>query len=335
MTNLRDPRGRGRHYSGDMNTPTKNSLPFRLNRPAGSVGRGLLLLGAVSFFITGCTPTTQQSRPVSTYGQSKHASPVAAGASAATAAAAGGVAGDGKVDVRLLCLAPSPYTNRHDSLRAGYGILVLLQRAIAEHKLPISVRYYDASEFYEDSDKIARAIGGAKVVILGASTWSQGSAFYLRRFLEKAGSQVLLGVSASAWATAGGAHTGGEMVILSTLRSLMGMGAQVFTLGQKFMVFTTDERLTPRNPGYFSRLDIWYMDQFARTIAATAMATRPGQSAAAWADKLGTSPHYFLKDYPPSDQVLSRYGDLQVRLNLASKPDSAQYRELRAALTGI
>jgi len=33
----------------------------------------------------------------------------------------------------------------------------------------------------------------------------------------------------------------------------MGLGAQAFTLGQKYMVFVTDERLDPPTAGAFAR----------------------------------------------------------------------------------
>ena len=48
------------------------------------------------------------------------------------------------------------------------------------------------------------------------------------------------------------------------------MGAQVFTLGQKLPIFTTEER-EGAPPGHFTLLDCWFMDQFARTIAVAAL----------------------------------------------------------------
>ena len=46
-----------------------------------------------------------------------------------------------------------------------------------------------------------------------------------------------------------------QVVIADTLRTLMGMGAQVFSLGQKSMVFPTGERFEPRTEGEFTILD--------------------------------------------------------------------------------
>jgi hypothetical protein len=116
------------------------------------------------------------------------------------------------------------------------------------------------------------------------------------------------------------------------LRSLMGMGAQTFTLGQKYMVFTTDERLDPPVAGAFSTLDLWYMDQFARTIAVIALAGNDRAAAEKLARQLGTSPYYFMTNYPPGEAVLRRYGPLQQRLNAAADPSSDAYKQLVAKL---
>lgn len=235
------------------------------------------------------------------------------------------------VEVRFICLAPSPYTNRHDSLRAGFGIFLLLRQAIDENNLNISTSYYDGSTFYENSEKIKAVLNGPEVILLGGSTWTQGPTYYVRRFFELGGATDLTGVSASAWATAGGMHTGGELVVSTTLRSLMGMGAKIFTQGQKYMVFTTDERLYPV-AGAFSLLDLWYMDQFARKIAVEALFGNDRTKAQMLSKELGTSPFYFKGNFPPSPKKLSKYIDLQRKLNAAADPNSPEYKELRSML---
>ena len=108
--------------------------------------------------------------------------------------------------------------------------------------------------------------------MLGGATWAQGSNRFMRQFFEETGSEALWGVQATTYTTAGGSHTGGEMVVADTLRSLMGMGASVFTLGQKYMVFTTDERINGPAAGQFALIDVWFMEQFAKAIAVEAMA---------------------------------------------------------------
>jgi hypothetical protein len=72
--------------------------------------------------------------------------------------------------------------------------------------------------------RIAEVLKGPRVIAVGGSTWSQGPSRYVRQFFELAGGQSLGGVSATAWVTAGGAHTGGEEVVSGILRSLMGDG---------------------------------------------------------------------------------------------------------------
>jgi hypothetical protein len=280
----------------------------------------LIALGACT------TPATTGARSAGA------AAPAGNQATPISAAAGAPAPADATVEVRLICLAPSPFTHRHDALRAGFGIYLLLEDVILQQQLPIRTSYYDGSAFYNDRKRIAEVLTGPRVIVVGGSTWSQGPSLYVRQFFELAGGQNLSGVSASAWATAGGAHTGGEEVVSGSLRSLMGMGAQTFTLGQKYMVFTTDERLDPPVTGAFSTLDLWYMDQFARTIAVVALAGNDRAAAEKLARQLGTGPYYFMTNYPPSEAVLRSYVPLQQRLNAAANPSSDAYKQLVAKL---
>lgn len=239
-------------------------------------------------------------------------------------------------EVRLLCFAPSPYTQRHDSLRAGFGIMLSLQQLIQEHKLPLRVTYYDGIPALENRAKAGTLLRGAQVLVVGSATWAQGSSYYLRRYLEFTGAESLLGIPATAWATAGGFHTGGEMVIADTLRSLMGMGAEVFSLGQKYMVFTTDERIEPSTggtPGMFSLLDCWYMEEFAKSIAVVALSGHNHAKAQELAGQLGMKTEYW-RGMPRDEAVLvPRYGELRDKLNAAASSRSEAYRELRKLLS--
>jgi len=229
-------------------------------------------------------------------------------------------------EVRFLCFAPSPYTHRHDALRAGLGIFLALRDVIDENRLPLRATFHDGSAMFDQAESARRLVTGARVLVIGGSTWAQGSSYYLRRFFELVDTQSLAGVSVSAWATAGGAHTGGETLIADTLRSAMGMGAQVFSLGQKYMVFTTDERTAPAE-GHFTPIDGWYMDQFARATAVVALAGGDPGRAAALSAKLGTSPQYW-KVLPKNEAALARFGSMLKRLNAAADPRSDEYREL-------
>ena len=235
-------------------------------------------------------------------------------------------------EVRLLHLAPSPYTNRHDSFRAGCGILLSLQRLIHEHKLALHATYYDAVPALEDAGKAKALVHGARVLVIGASTWAQGSATYPRRFFELVDAEDIAGVSATAWATAGGEHTGGEAVIADTLRSLMGMGAQVFSLGQKYMVFQTGERFGMPE-GDFTLLDCWFMDQFTRHIAVVALAGGDRRKTAALEKELDFTPIYWSR-FPKSEAAIAeRYRELRDQLNRAADPNSESARKLRALLS--
>jgi len=130
--------------------------------------------------------------------------------------------------------------------------------------------------------------------VVGGSTWSQGSAAPLRRLFELGGNVSLQGVRATAFATAGGTHTGGEMVVLDSLRSLMGQGALGFTAGQRLMVFSTDERLE-QQPGQFTHLDRWAMGHYARELLLQAHASPDPAQAKALAGRLGVDLTYYRR----------------------------------------
>jgi hypothetical protein len=224
-------------------------------------------------------------------------------------------------------LAPSPYTQRHDALRAGLGIYLSLRELIDRRRLALRTSFHDGAPVYDRPEAARRLVAGARVLVIGGSAWAQGSSYYLRRFFELVDLEPLAGVSVTAWATAGGAHTGGETVISDIFRTAMGMGAQVFSLGQKCMVFTTDERIDPPE-GEFTPLDGWYMDQFARTIAVTGLAGNDPARAAALARQLGTSPQYWTL-MPKSEAALASYAKLVKRLNAAADHNSEAWSDLR------
>jgi hypothetical protein len=234
------------------------------------------------------------------------------------------------LEVRFLNLAPSPYTQRHDAFRAGCGILLSLQRLVREHKLPLTATFHDAVPSLENPDQAKALVRGARVLVVGGSTWAQGSAYYLRRFFELVDAEDLAGVSATAWTTSGGAHTGGEVVIADTLRTLMGMGAQVFSLGQKSMVFPTGERFDPRAEGEFTILDCWFMEQFAKNIALVALAGNDRAKAAAIEKQLDFSPLYWTKFPKDEATITPRFRELRDQLNAAADAKSEAYKNLRA-----
>jgi hypothetical protein len=220
-------------------------------------------------------------------------------------------------EVRFITVAPSSYTLRYDSVRAGLGIALQLKRLSTEHKLPVRITYHNAVPALTNAADASALLKGAPVIVLGGSTWSQGSSAPMRRLFEIVGSESLWGVCASVWVTSGGSHTGGEMVALDTLRSLMGMGAQVFTLGQKLMVFTTDERLNT-DPGEFTLLDCWYMEQFAKALLVQAHGRGDMEKSHALAEKISLVHTYYLGHPKTEEELLPRQKEIRDLVNSAA-----------------
>lgn len=231
-------------------------------------------------------------------------------------------------EIRFLCFAPSPYTHRHDAMRAGFGIFLQLSKLIQDNKAPVTATFYDAVPAISDRAKAHQILRGAKVLVFGTSTWSQGSPYLIRQFFEYVGDESLNGVAVTAWATAGGSHTGGEVTIADTLRSAMGSGALIFSLGQRYMVFTTDERITAEKEGEFTLLDCWFMDQFARNLLLVAMGGLDRERAAELSKTLHVKAQYY-QDLPTSDAQLKKdFGELQRTLNRATNPESTEFKGL-------
>lgn len=226
-------------------------------------------------------------------------------------------------EVRFLTFAPSTYTKRFDSVRAGLGIALHLKRLSEENSLPVRIGYINGVPALRNEGEARALLRGAPVLVIGGSTWSQGSSGQLRRFFEITGSESLWGVSASVWATSGGSHTGGEMVVLDSMRSLMGMGAQTFTLGQKLMVFTTDERIGGA-PGEFTLLDSWYMEQFAKVLLLQAHAKGDPAAAKEIAQKLKLTHAYYFGHPKTNEELVPRHDELVKLINTALEPKSLE-----------
>lgn len=239
-----------------------------------------------------------------------------------------------KREIRLISAAPSPYTQRRDSYRAGHGILMNLRRLIEEHKLPLIATYYDASPLLSQPAKLKQLLPGASVLIVGTSVWAQGPSSVSRTFFEAIDSESLAGVAASTWVTSGGAHTGASLAYESNLATLRSIGAAVFSFGQKQAVFSTDERIDAEKPGEFSLLDLWFMDGLAKAAIVNALA--PGNQARAnelWL-QLDSHPNYYLKHFPRDGAALeARFGAFRKQLNEATNPRSEARRQLNSQLS--
>ncbi len=123
------------------------------------------------------------------------------------------------------------------------------------------------------------------------------------------------------------------MVVQDIQRSLMGIGASVFNLGQKLVVFTTEERDDIR-PGEFTLSDVWVMDQFAQLILLKALQRRePGlPSPEKIQATLGFNIDYFTR-FPLSQANFTKeMRQLRLLLNRAVNPSSPERAEILSSL---
>ena len=239
-------------------------------------------------------------------------------------------------EIRLISAAPSPYTQRRDSYRAGHGILLNLRRLIEEQKLPLIATYYDASPMLGQPARLKQLLPGASVLMVGTSVWAQGPSSVSRTFFEAIDTESLAGVAASTWVTSGGAHTGAALAYESNLATMRSMGASVFSFGQKQAVFTTDERVDAEKPGEFSLLDLWFMEGLAKAAIVNALAPgNPARANSLW-QQLDSHPNYYLKHFPKDRASLEdRFGVFRKQLNEATSPRSEARRQLDARLAKL
>src|SRR5438067_5325581 len=73
-------------------------------------------------------------------------------------------------DIRLIVLAPSPYTHRMDSIRAGYGIKTLLETHIQQLALPFTVGFYDGVKRLDNVTSLTELFSSSpRVILMGSS----------------------------------------------------------------------------------------------------------------------------------------------------------------------
>ncbi len=95
-------------------------------------------------------------------------------------------------DIRLIVLAPSPYTHRMDSIRAGYGLKTVLEARLQQLGIPFTVGFYDGVKRLDDITSLAELFRSSpRVIIMGSSTWGQGSNRYVRQLFEVLPQKVL------------------------------------------------------------------------------------------------------------------------------------------------
>lgn len=239
-------------------------------------------------------------------------------------------------EIRLISAAPSPFTQRRDSYRAGHGILLCLRRLITEHSLNARATYYDAAPLLSKPGQLRRLLPGASVLMVGTSVWAQGPSSISRTFFEAINNESLAGVAASTWVTSGGVQTGAALAHDSNLATLRSMGAATFSFGQKQAVFSTDERVSAEKPGEFTLLDLWFMEGLAKAALVNALALgNPPQAQELW-KTLRSSPTYYLGFFPKSEEELAaRFGAIRQQINAATGPKSQARIDLDRQLSKL
>jgi NAD(P)H-dependent FMN reductase len=214
--------------------------------------------------------------------------------------------------LRILYFSPSTATGRHDSYRAALAFAWHARWAIQECGLKAVVDLQWALPAISSRRQVHALLTGADLLVIASPTYAQGSPWFVRRFLELGAGLQLWGRLGTAFASAGGTHTGGDVTVADTLRSMMGMGMATFTFAQKFVVFGVQQKFLA--DGVFEPVDVWFLQQLART-AVTHLAGRidPTQTDACvrrWA--LNTS---YYQAFPSLESLEQELGDLTRRLN--------------------
>ncbi len=214
--------------------------------------------------------------------------------------------------LRILHFSPSTATGRHDSFRASLAFL-WHTRAAMEAVLPSGrAELVWALPAITSKSTVHSLLSEADLSVIATPTYAQGSPWFVRRFLELGAGVQLWGRLGTAFATAGGHHTGGDVAVADTLRSLMGMGIATFTFAQKFVVFGAQQKFL--DDGTFELIDIWFLRQLARTaVAHLAGRNHPGgteECVARW--QLNTA---YYQDFPKSEVMQEELGELVERIN--------------------
>lgn len=240
--------------------------------------------------------------------------------------------------VRVLHFSPGTATDRHDSHRAALGFVHCFRTADPRPFPGAVCELVWALPSIDRASKVQALLSGADVVVVATPVHGQGSPWFLRKFLEQTRGLGLWGTLGTGFATAGGQHTGGEMALLDTFRSLQGCGACTFTFAQKLTVIGMQQR--PRPDGEFDLIDAWFLRQLARTCLVQLAARNDRTDGARWARQMGVRSDYYL-DFPdatrledevgevcrwmnePLDDPVSAYGRWSQRLGFTADPPEA------------
>ena len=222
--------------------------------------------------------------------------------------------------LRILHFSPSTATDRHDSYRASLAFTWFARQAVEDLGASIPVDLVWALPAVGSREQAHRLISAAELTVIATPTYAQGSPWFVRRYLELCAGLQLWGRLGTAFATAGGLHTGGDVAVSDTLRSLMGMGMATFTFAQKLVVFGAQQKFAP--DGTFDLVDLWFLQQLARTsvahLAGRSGSRTVGELARFW--NLNTS---YYQQFPSAEELTTELGGLRDQLNAPLTDPSA------------
>ena len=214
--------------------------------------------------------------------------------------------------LRILYFSPSTATGRHDSYRAALAFAWHVRSALRECGLKAVVDLQWALPAITSKRQVHSLLTGADLLVMASPTYAQGSPWFVRRFLELGAGLQLWGRLGTAFASAGGTHTGGDVTVADTLRSMMGLGMATFTFAQKFVVFGVQQKFLA--DGVFEPVDVWFLQQLARTaithLAGRIDHTQTDACVRRWA--LNTS---YYQAFPSFESLEQELGNLTRRLN--------------------
>jgi NAD(P)H-dependent FMN reductase len=220
-----------------------------------------------------------------------------------------------KLILRLLHFSPGTATPRHDSHRAALVFCDAVQQASRMLGADIALELVWALPALTSQVAVTSMLSGADGLVVATPTYGQGSPWMVRRFFELSAGVALWGRLGTAFATAGGLHTGGEVAVADTLRSMQGLGLCTFTFAQKYVVLGAQQKFAA--DGEFDLIDVWFLRQLARTSVAQLIAFRDRESDAFQTLGLETS---YYRNFPSEAQLEDELGEIR---RLANAPLTA------------
>lgn len=224
--------------------------------------------------------------------------------------------------LRILHFSPSTASGRHDSHRAALAFVWFVREAVQEVGTDIAVDLVWALPAITSKLRVHELLSNADLLVLTSPTYAQGSPWFVRRFLELGAGLQLWGKLGTAFATAGGQNTGGDVTVADTLRSWTGLGMCVFTFAQKHVVFGTQQKFAA--DGEFELIDVWFLRQLARTCVFQLVVRGEPANAEAWARRLGVETGYY-RSFPTEADLTVLLGGIRDRLNASLSQGIAAY----------